>query len=73
VTLNKFDPSPVLVNVNKLKPYQFLDEKAQIIDLNQCIGKDKNMSRWMIRKMNIWRNLFLWYRWYQLMELIYNR
>ncbi len=30
VTLDKFDPNIVLVNVNKLKPYQFLDEKAHI-------------------------------------------
>jgi hypothetical protein len=30
VTLGKFDPNLVLVNVNKLKPYQFLDEEAQI-------------------------------------------
>jgi hypothetical protein len=32
LTLDKFDPIPVLVNVNKLKPYQFLDEEAQTID-----------------------------------------
>jgi len=30
VILDKFDPNHVLVNVNKLKPYQFLDEKTQI-------------------------------------------
>ncbi len=30
VTLDKFDPNLMLVNVNKLKPYQFLDEEAQI-------------------------------------------
>jgi hypothetical protein len=28
VTLDKFDPNLVLVNVNTLKPYQFLDEEA---------------------------------------------
>jgi hypothetical protein len=28
VTLDKFDPNLMLVNVNKLKPYQFLDEEA---------------------------------------------
>jgi len=27
-TLNKFDPKPVLINVNQLKPYQFLDDEA---------------------------------------------
>jgi hypothetical protein len=32
VILNKFDPNPILVNVKKLKPYQFLDEEAQTID-----------------------------------------
>jgi len=30
VTLYKFHPDLMLVNVNKLKPYQILDEKAQI-------------------------------------------
>jgi hypothetical protein len=29
VTLDKFDPNLVLVNVNKLKPYHFLDEEGQ--------------------------------------------
>ncbi len=29
ITLNKFDPNNVLVNVNKLKTYQFLDDEAQ--------------------------------------------
>ncbi len=29
MTLDKFDPNHVLVNVNKLKPYQFLDDEAQ--------------------------------------------
>ncbi len=29
VTLDKFDPNPILVNVNKLKPYRFLDEETQ--------------------------------------------
>ncbi len=32
VTLDKFDPNPTLVNVNQLKPYQFLGEKTHIID-----------------------------------------
>jgi hypothetical protein len=31
LTLDKFDPNPVLVNVNKLKPYQFMDEKTHTI------------------------------------------
>jgi hypothetical protein len=26
VTVNKFDPNPILVNINKLKPYQFSDK-----------------------------------------------
>jgi len=25
MTVDKFDPNPILVNVNKLKPYQFQD------------------------------------------------
>jgi hypothetical protein len=28
VTLNKFDPNLVLINVNKLKPYQILNEET---------------------------------------------
>ncbi len=31
MTLNKFDPNLMLVNVNKLKPYQFLDEETLTI------------------------------------------
>ncbi len=30
MALDKFDPNLVLVNVNKLKPYQFLDEKHKL-------------------------------------------
>jgi hypothetical protein len=26
VTINKFDPNPVLVNINKLKPYRFIED-----------------------------------------------
>ncbi len=29
--MDKFDPNPILVNVNKLKPYQFLDDKTQTV------------------------------------------
>jgi hypothetical protein len=25
VTIDKFDPNPVLVNINKLKPYKFIE------------------------------------------------
>ncbi len=32
VILNKFDPNLIFINVNKLKPYQFLDEKVHIAD-----------------------------------------
>jgi predicted glycosyltransferase len=28
VTIEKFDPNPVLVNINKLKPYRFQDPTA---------------------------------------------
>lgn len=30
--MNLFYPNLVLVNINKLKPYQFLDDEAQTID-----------------------------------------
>ncbi len=25
MTINKFDPNPILVNINKLKPYRFVE------------------------------------------------
>jgi predicted P-loop ATPase len=28
VTVNRFDPNPILVNINKLKPYRFQDTTA---------------------------------------------
>jgi hypothetical protein len=32
VTINKFDPNPVLVNINKLKAYRFIkDETFQLV------------------------------------------
>jgi hypothetical protein len=30
--MNLFYPNLLLVNINKLKPYQFLDDEAQTID-----------------------------------------
>jgi hypothetical protein len=29
--MDKFDPNPILVNVDKLKPYNFLDDEPWII------------------------------------------
>jgi len=28
MTVDKFDPNPVLVNINKLKPYKFMDDQT---------------------------------------------
>jgi hypothetical protein len=28
VTIDKFDPNPVLVNINELKPYRFIEDKT---------------------------------------------
>jgi hypothetical protein len=28
VTIDKFDPNPMLVNINKLKPYKFIEDKT---------------------------------------------
>jgi len=28
VTIDKFDPNPVLININKLKPYKFIEDKT---------------------------------------------
>jgi hypothetical protein len=26
MTIDKFDPNPILVNINKLKPYRFVED-----------------------------------------------
>ncbi len=36
-TLDKFDPNFMLVDVNKLKPYQFLDEETWTIDRRKLV------------------------------------
>jgi hypothetical protein len=28
ITIDKFDPNPILVNINKLKPYRFFEDKT---------------------------------------------
>jgi len=28
ITIDKFDPNPILVNINKLKPYMFFEDKT---------------------------------------------
>jgi hypothetical protein len=33
VTLTNFEPNLVLVNINKLKPYQFIASKVQIFEV----------------------------------------
>jgi hypothetical protein len=35
--MDKFDPNLVLANINKLKPYRFLDDEAHTIDGPQPI------------------------------------
>jgi hypothetical protein len=40
VTIDKFDPNPVLVNINELKPYKFIENKTLqpiLIKLNDLI------------------------------------
>jgi hypothetical protein len=32
VTLTNFEPNLVLVNINKMKPYQFITSKVQIFE-----------------------------------------
>jgi hypothetical protein len=42
-TLDKFDPKPInvkLVNVNKLKPYQFLDDETHTIDCLELVYQE---------------------------------
>ncbi len=42
------------------------------IDVTHCIGKYREISRWLKRKINIWMNTCLWCKWYQSMELLCN-
>ncbi len=28
ITIDKFDPNPILVNINKLKPYMFIKDRT---------------------------------------------
>jgi hypothetical protein len=28
MTIDKFDPNPILVNINKLKPYRFVEDQT---------------------------------------------
>jgi hypothetical protein len=37
ITMDKFDPNLVFANINKLKPYQFLDDETHIIDGPQLV------------------------------------
>ncbi len=35
MTIDKFDPNPILVNINKLKPYKFVeDDTLQFVLIN---------------------------------------
>jgi hypothetical protein len=37
VIMDKFDPNSILANINKLKPYQFMDDETHTIDGPQPI------------------------------------
>jgi hypothetical protein len=67
--MDKFDPNLVLVNVNKLKPYQILDDEAQTIDCPKPIywegQKDVDL---MIKKKTMMKNQFTWYKLNRLMK-----
>jgi hypothetical protein len=36
VTINKFDPNLVLININKLKPYRFIEDQTLQLILVKC-------------------------------------
>jgi predicted P-loop ATPase len=48
VTINKFDPNPILVNINKLKPYQFQDTTASR-GLESIIERGRDTTNTKIR------------------------
>jgi hypothetical protein len=37
VIMDKFDPNHILTNINKLKPYKFLDDETKTIDGPQVV------------------------------------
>jgi hypothetical protein len=42
VTIDKFNPNPILVNINKLKPYRFMEDKTLqhvLVKLNDFLSK----------------------------------
>ncbi len=74
MTLDKFDPNPILVNVNKLKPYEFLDEKAQTTDWPKPVYWDRQKDIEMNDKEDehLDKSMFM-VQCYQTMELLCNR
>jgi len=41
VSIEKFETNPMLVNINKLKPYKYMESKVQNKNKNACIlGKN---------------------------------
>ncbi len=43
MTSNKFDPNPILVNINKLKPYRFIEDRTLqlvLVKLSDFLSKE---------------------------------
>jgi hypothetical protein len=40
VTIDKFNPNPMLININKLKPYMFIEDKT----LQPVIAKPSDLA-----------------------------
>ncbi len=44
VTIEKFETNPVLVNVNKLKPYKYMESKVQKQEQQMLVYWEHNTS-----------------------------
>ncbi len=63
VTIDKFDPNPIFVNINKLKPYRFIEDKTLqpiLIYLSDMVIDEhvqtKNLNHYLLKMqiLNLW-------------------
>jgi hypothetical protein len=55
VTIDKFDPNPMFVNINKLKPYRFIEDETLQLSLAKPsdwpmmnVFKPKNVNHYLL-------------------------
>jgi hypothetical protein len=55
VTIEKFETNPMLINVNKLKPYKYMECEVQKQEQQMLIYWEQNASPDFRPKILIWR------------------